>query len=79
MLEDVLGWVVVLIGAIVMRFTDLRIIDPLLSIGVALFILISAMQNLKEAAHLLRHGHEMPDSTEDQQKHCRHHHHHHHH
>lgn len=79
MLEDVLGWAAVLIGAIVMRFTDFRIIDPLLSIGVALFILISAMQNLKEAVHLLQHGHEMSDSTEDQQKHCRYHHHHHHH
>ena len=33
MLEDVLGWVVVLIGAIVMRFTDFYIIDPLMSIG----------------------------------------------
>ena len=40
MLEDVLGWAVVLIGAIVMRFTDFAIIDPLMSIGVALFIFI---------------------------------------
>ena len=47
MLEDVLGWGVVLIGAIVMRFTDFRIIDPLMSIGVALFILIAAVKNLK--------------------------------
>ncbi len=52
MLEDVLGWIVVLIGAIVMRFTDLAIIDPLMSIGVALFILINAFQNLKEALEL---------------------------
>lgn len=48
MLEDVLGWVVVLIGAIVMRFTDLYIIDPIMSIGVALFIFISAFKSLKE-------------------------------
>ena len=33
MLEDVLGWVVVLIGAIVMNFTDIRIIDSIMSIG----------------------------------------------
>ena len=52
MLEDVLGWIVVLIGAIVMRFTDLYIIDPLMSIGVAIFILISALKNLKEALDL---------------------------
>lgn len=48
MIEDVLGWLVVLVGAIVMRFTHIAIIDPLLSIGVAVFILINAIENLKE-------------------------------
>ncbi|MBE7031456.1 MAG: cation transporter [Ruminococcaceae bacterium] len=48
MLEDVLGWIVVLIGAIVMRFTDFTVIDPILSIAVAAFILINAVKNLKE-------------------------------
>lgn len=47
MLEDVLGWVIVLIGAILMRFTDLNFIDSLLSILVAIFILVSALKNLK--------------------------------
>lgn len=48
MLEDVLGWAVVLIGAIVMRFTDWTILDPIMSIGVAVFILVHALQNLKQ-------------------------------
>ena len=52
MLEDVLGWVIVLIGAIAMRFTDLYIIDPLMSIGVAIFILINALKNLKDVLNL---------------------------
>jgi cobalt-zinc-cadmium efflux system protein len=52
MLEDVLGWVVVLVGAVIMRFTDLYIIDPVISLGVALFILINAVKNLKEVADL---------------------------
>ena len=47
MLEDVLGWVVVLIGAVVMKFTDFYIIDPLMSIGVATFILLNVCKNLK--------------------------------
>lgn len=47
MLEDVLGWAVVLVGAVVMRFTDLAVIDPILSIGVAVFIFTGAIQNLK--------------------------------
>lgn len=48
MLEDVLGWIVVLIGAVVMRFTDFGLIDPIMSIGVAVFIMINAVKNLKE-------------------------------
>ena len=52
MLEDVLGWVVVLLGAIVMRFTDLVWIDPVLSIGVAVFILVHAVENLKAVLDL---------------------------
>ena len=49
MLEDVLGWVVVLVGAIVMRFTELIILDPLMSIGVAVFILLHAVRTLQES------------------------------
>lgn len=41
MLEDVLGWFVVLIGSIIMKFTDIKILDPILSIGVAIYILVS--------------------------------------
>ena len=52
MLEDVLGWIIVLIGAIVMSFTDFYIIDPLMSIGVAIFIFINAIKNLKDAIDL---------------------------
>ena len=53
MLEDVLGWIAVLIGAVVMRFTDLWIIDPIMSIGVAVFILVHAVKNLREVADVL--------------------------
>ena len=52
MLEDVLGWLVVLVGAVVMRFTDFKIIDPLMSIGVAVFIFINALGGLKEVLEL---------------------------
>ena len=52
MLEDVLGWAVVLVGAVVMRFTDLAVIDPIMSIGVAVFIFINAIRNLKAALDL---------------------------
>lgn len=52
MLEDVLGWVVVLVGAVVMRFVHVPVLDPILSIGVAVFILINALKHLKEALDL---------------------------
>ena len=52
MLEDVLGWGIVLFGAVVMKFTNFVFIDPLLSIGIAVFILIHAFKNLIEALHL---------------------------
>lgn len=52
MLEDVLGWAVVLIGAIVMRFTDWSILDPILSIGVAVFIFYNAFNNLNKVVDL---------------------------
>lgn len=53
MLEDALGWLVVLVGAVVMRFTDFVLLDPLLSIGVAIFILVHAAQTLGEALEVL--------------------------
>lgn len=52
MLEDVLGWVVVLVGAVIMRFTDITIIDPLMSVGVAVFILVNSLRNLKEVLNI---------------------------
>ena len=48
MIEDVLGWLVVLAGALVMRFTEWSMIDPILSVAVAVFILVGVFKNLKE-------------------------------
>ncbi len=52
MLEDVLGWLIVLLGALFMRFTDFSIIDPLISLFVAVFILINALKNGREILDL---------------------------
>ncbi|MBQ8891643.1 MAG: cation transporter [Bacilli bacterium] len=46
MLEDVLGWIVVFIGSVLMKFTNISLIDSILSIGVAIFILYNALKNL---------------------------------
>jgi len=53
MLEDTLGWMVVLFGAIIMKFTDLNIMDPIMSIVVALFIVMHAGEHLKTIVDVL--------------------------
>ncbi|TGN19634.1 cation diffusion facilitator family transporter [Leptospira idonii] len=45
-LEDVLGWVAVLVMSIVLYFKDWFWLDPLLSIGINLFVLSRALPNL---------------------------------
>lgn len=52
MLEDVLGWIVVLIGSVIIRVTGLTIIDPLMSIGVAVFIIINAVKGIRDVADI---------------------------
>jgi len=47
LLEDVLGWLAVLLGSLVMLFFDVPIIDPLLSIGISVFILWNVFKGLK--------------------------------
>ena len=47
MLEDVFNWLVVLIGSIIMKFTDISILDPIMCLGVAIFIIINALKNFK--------------------------------
>lgn len=52
MLEDVLGWGVIFIGSILMKFTEINLIDSIMSIGVATFILINTFKNLKDIMDL---------------------------
>lgn len=53
MLEDVLGWCCVFIGSIIIRFTDMHIIDPVLSIAVSLFILLNVLKGYKNIFEIL--------------------------
>lgn len=53
MLEDVLGWIAVLIGSIVIKFTGWNIIDPLLSIVIALIIGYKAIKNLLDVVNIM--------------------------
>ncbi|MEM1405138.1 MAG: cation diffusion facilitator family transporter [Bacteroidota bacterium] len=56
LLEDVLGWVAVLIGSIIMMFTDAPFIDPLLSVLISLFVLYNVYRNLKKSMLVILQG-----------------------
>lgn len=53
LLEDVLGWIAVLLGAIVMYFTNWYWIDSVLTIAIALFIAYNAIRNLYDTFSVL--------------------------
>ena len=48
LIEDVLGWVSVLIVSILLLFFDWPILDPILSIGFTLFILMNVVKNTSQ-------------------------------
>ncbi|MEG0407767.1 MAG: cation diffusion facilitator family transporter [Bacilli bacterium] len=52
MFEDVLGWIVVLIGSILMNIFNISVLDSIMSIGIAIFILIHAILNLNTILNL---------------------------
>ncbi len=57
LLEDVLGWAAVLIVSIVMQFTDLPVLDPLLSLCIAVFVLSKIYPQLKATLNIfLQHA-----------------------
>lgn len=56
MIEDVLGWVAVLIVSIVLFFTDAYILDPILSILITLYVLVNVMRNFRQTTTLFLQG-----------------------
>lgn len=56
MIEDVLGWVAVLIGALIMYFYDMPYLDAVLSLGIAAFILFNVYKNLRESVKIVMQG-----------------------
>lgn len=52
LLEDVLGWVAVLIVGVTLLFVDLPILDPILSIVFTSYVLYNVIRNLRNTASL---------------------------
>jgi cobalt-zinc-cadmium efflux system protein len=56
LLEDLLGWIVLLIGAMIMRFWDKPIVDPIMTVGFTIFVLWGVSKNARETLNLLLEG-----------------------
>ena len=56
LLEDVLGWLAILVGAVVMHFCDLPVIDPILSIAIACFVLFNVFRNIRQTLRIILQG-----------------------
>lgn len=62
LLEDVLGWLAILLVSLILLFVDLPILDPLLSIGISLFVLINVFRNLRRTLRLFLQA--VPDQVD---------------
>ena len=56
LMEDVLGWGVILIGSVIIRIWDNHLIDPLMTVGYTLFIMWGVTRNLRETVNILLQG-----------------------
>ncbi|MDA7803114.1 cation diffusion facilitator family transporter [Crocinitomix sp.] len=56
LLEDVLGWVAILIVAIVLQFKNIEYLDPALSLLITLYILWNTFKRLKETLFIFLQG-----------------------
>lgn len=56
LLEDVLGWIAVLIASVVMMFVEVPILDPILSIGISIFVLYNVVRNLIATFNVILQG-----------------------
>jgi cobalt-zinc-cadmium efflux system protein len=56
LVEDVLGWVAILVVSIVLHFKDIPFLDPALSLLITVYILWNVVQRLKETLVLFLQG-----------------------
>jgi cobalt-zinc-cadmium efflux system protein len=56
LIEDVLGWVAVLIASLVMQFYDLPILDPILSLVITGYVLYNLYHNMRESFRIILQG-----------------------
>lgn len=65
LMEDVLGWLAVLVVSIVMYFVELPILDPLLSLGITAWVLYNVYFNLRDNLRILLQG--VPEDVDSEE------------
>lgn len=53
LLEDVLGWIAVLLGSLLIMYFDWQFVDPLLSVLIGIFIIYNVITNLKKSFSII--------------------------
>lgn len=61
LIEDVLGWVAVLIGSVLIYLFKWDWLDPLLAIGISLFVLFNVVRHLASTVNLFLQGNPNPE------------------
>jgi len=56
LLEDVLGWVGILVGGVIIYLWKIYLLDPILTIALTAFIIYNVTKNLKESINILMQG-----------------------
>jgi len=56
LLEDVLGWVAILIGGMIIYFWKFYLVDPIMTVALTIFILYNVIKNIREAINILLQG-----------------------
>lgn len=62
MMEDVLGWIAVLVGGIIMHFWDATFLDPLLSVLITIWVLYNVYKNLSATIAIMLQ--QVPDGVD---------------
>jgi cobalt-zinc-cadmium efflux system protein len=56
LMEDVLGWAAVFVASVVMIFVKIPALDPILSLGIACYILFNIYNNLRDTLRVILQG-----------------------
>ena len=56
LLEDVIGWVGILVGGVIIYFWNIYVLDPSLTVGLTVFVLYNVTKSLREALNILLQG-----------------------